>query len=339
MSDDGRFAFNLNETGSEIAVSKEYPVFRTVNLDPKFLLAKLNYSPDFKAFALSQKAGGTRTRLYFSKLRAWQTLLPSLAEQEKIANCLTSLDEVIAAQGRKLEALKTYKRGLMQQLFPREGDTFPRLRHPEFRAAPKWGAVSLGELLAEKPAYGVNAPAVPYSENLPTYLRITDIDDDGRFIAEGKASVAVEATAANYLNEGDIALARTGASVGKSYLYRKEDGRLVFAGFLIRIRPNKEKIVPAFLSSFLGTQQYWDWVRVTSTRSGQPGINGGEYCTLPVPIPPPGAKGDELAEQQRIANILSSIDALIVVESEKLDSLKIHKKGLMQQLFPSPSEI
>src|SRR5690554_4807931 len=88
MSDDGQFAFNLNETGSEIAVSKEYPVFQPVGLHPKFLLAKLNHSQDFKAFALSQKAGGTRTRLYFSKLREWRTLLPSLAEQQKIADCL-----------------------------------------------------------------------------------------------------------------------------------------------------------------------------------------------------------------------------------------------------------
>jgi type I restriction enzyme, S subunit len=138
MSDDGKFAFNLNETGSEIAVSKEYPVFRTVDLDPKFLFAKLNDSLDFKAFALSQKAGGTRTRLYFSKLRAWETFLPPRAEQKKIADCLTSLDEVIATQRRKVEALKIFKRGLMQQLFPREGETLPRLRFPEFSDAPEW---------------------------------------------------------------------------------------------------------------------------------------------------------------------------------------------------------
>jgi type I restriction enzyme S subunit len=237
-----------------------------------------------------------------------------------------------------VEALKTYKCGLMQQLFPREGETCPRLRFPEFRDAPEWGAVPMGELLTEKPEYGVNAPAVPYSANLPTYLRITDIDDDGRFIAEGKVSVAVDVKDDNYLNEGDIVLARTGASVGKSYLYRKEDGRLVFAGFLIRIRPNREKIVSAFLSSFLTTQQYWDWVRVTSARSGQPGINGSEYSSFPIPIPP-GTKGGELAEQRRVANCLSALDAGIAAESEKLDTLKTHKKGLAQQLFPSPEEV
>jgi len=149
MSDDGQFVFNLNETGGEIAVSKEYPVFQTVNLDRYFLLAKLNHSQDFKAFALSQKAGGTRTRLYFSKLRSWETYLPSLAEQQKIANCLSSLDELIAAQGRKVEALKTYKRGLMQQFFPREGETYPRLRFPEFRDTPKWKSRELGSMTSK----------------------------------------------------------------------------------------------------------------------------------------------------------------------------------------------
>ena len=80
MSDDGFFKFNINETGGKIAVSKEYPVFSTKGLNPSFLLAKLNDGIDFKHFALSQKAGGTRTRLYFSRLCEWRTLLPSPAE-------------------------------------------------------------------------------------------------------------------------------------------------------------------------------------------------------------------------------------------------------------------
>lgn len=261
---------------------------------------------------------------------------PQLDEQQKVADCLTSLDEVIAAQGRKVEALKAHKRGLMQQLFPREGETRPRLRFPEFRSAPEWSTVPLGELLEGKPEYGVNAPAVPFSPSLPSYLRITDIDTEGRFVSAGKVSVDIDATAENYLSDGDIALARTGASVGKSYCYREEDGRLVFAGFLIRIRPNRRKAVPTFVSSFLTTQQYWNWVHVISARSGQPGINGTEYAALPIPIPPSSGKGEELAEQQRIADCLSSLDTQITAESNQLAALKTHKQGLMQQLFPVP---
>jgi type I restriction enzyme S subunit len=335
MSDDGRFAFNTNETGREIAVSKEYPVFQAINLDRRFLLAKLNYSLEFKSFAVSQKAGGTRTRLYFSKLQTWKTLLPSLAEQQKIADCLASLDEVLAIQRRKAEALRAHRAGLMQQLFPREGENVPRLRFHQFRDRPEWSVVPLGALIVGKPGYGVNAPAVPYSKELPTYLRITDISDDGRFLTQGKASVDIDASDDNYMSEGDIALARTGASVGKSYRYRKEDGRLVFAGFLIRIRPDGKKVVPALLSSFLRTPRYWEWVRFISARSGQPGINGNEYAALPIPIPPPSATEDPLAEQHRIADCFSSLDTQITAVAQRLDALHFHKKGLMQQLFPS----
>jgi len=257
------------------------------------------------------------------------------AEQHRIASCLSSLDDLIAAERQKLDALKAHKKGLMQRLFPREGETRPRLRFPEFQTAPEWGTAPLGELLARTPEYGVNEPAVPYSEHLPTYLRITDIDDDGRFPSGPKVSVDIAATADNYLYEGDIVLARTGASVGKSYRYRTSHGRLVFAGFLIRIRPNTAKIDPVFLSNFLTTNTYWDWVRITSTRSGQPGLNGAEYASLKVPLPPEGTKG--LLEQHRIATCLSSIDDLIAAQSDKLEALKIHKRGLMQQLFPIPA--
>ncbi|MEL6353724.1 MAG: hypothetical protein AAFR58_18520, partial [Cyanobacteria bacterium J06627_28] len=103
----------------------------------------------------------------------------------------------------------------------------------------------------KKPDYGVNAPAVPYSDDLPAYLRITDISNEGYYLCDQKVSVKIEAKDENYLSEGDIVLARTGASVGKSYKYRKEDGNLVFAGFLIRIRPDPQKLDSTFLFTFL----------------------------------------------------------------------------------------
>ena len=256
------------------------------------------------------------------------------SEQQKIADCLTSIDALITAQTQKLDALKTHKKGLMQQLFPAAGETVPRLRFPEFLDAGEWETVPMGSLLVRYPEYGANAPAVPYSEDLPTYLRITDISEDGCFLSESKVSVGIAATDDNYLELGDIVLARTGASVGKSYRYRKEDGRLVFAGFLIRIRPEPKKVNPIFLSNFLTTQQYWSWVGVTSARSGQPGINGTEYSSLPVPVPSSEVDDNELSEQQKIADCLASLDELITAQRQKIDALKAHKKGLMQQLFP-----
>jgi len=255
---------------------------------------------------------------------------PLKAEQQKIADCLGSLDDLIAAHSRKLAALQDHKKGLLQQLFPAEGETTPKRRFPEFEGAGEWKRVSLRKLLIEQPRYGVNAAAVQFSEKLPKYIRITDISESGKLLSAKKASVDVTPTKHNTLKIGDIALARTGASVGKSYQFHPKDGQLVFAGFLIRIRINPEDAIAYFISSFINTDEYWNWVRVTSPRGGQPGINGEEYAALPVPVPP------SKAEQQKIADCLSDLDATITAETEQIAALKTHKQGLMQQLFPNP---
>lgn len=264
----------------------------------------------------------------FIRISVYTPLIP---EQQKIADCLSSLDELIAAQIQKRDALKAHKKGLMQQLFPTEGETVPKLRFPEFKDAPEWEEKQLGHCLLTHPEYGVNAPAVPYSESLPTYLRITDISEDGVFNTDQKVSVGINITSENYLIDGDIVLARTGASVGKSYRYKIADRQLVFAGFLIRIRPDDSKASSVFIYYTLTTDFYWKWIHVTSARSGQPGINGNEYASFPVLLP-------KMDEQQKVADCLSSLEGLIAAQSKKIDVLKAHKKGLMQQLFPSIDE-
>ena len=287
----------------------------------------------WSSVSLIDHAGGVVPAVSKSALENVPLCYPSdPAEQQRIADCLGSLDDLIAADGRKLEALRQHKQGLMQQLFPQPGETRPRLRFPEFEDAPDWEEVTLGTLLDRPPDYGVNAAAVPFSESLPTYIRITDINDDGQFASRARVSVDIDATDEQYLEDGDIVLARTGASVGKSYRYREEDGCLVYAGFLIRVRPNPERLLSQFLAAYLSTWSYWDWVRLTSERSGQPGINATEYASIPLPLPPDRRT---LAEQQKIADCLTSIDDQLNAQARKLDTLKQHKQGLLQQLFPS----
>lgn len=145
-------------------------------------------------------------------------------------------------------------------------------------------------------------------------------------------SVDISASISHYLAPGDIVLARTGASVGKSYKYDPKDGKLVFAGYLIRVRPAPSKLNSEFLSNFLRTRQYWRWVEQTSARSGQPGINGTEYAEMPIPLPPIPD------EQQKIADCLTSLDDLIRAEEGRLEALRAHKRGLMQRLFPAPGQ-
>ena len=141
-----------------------------------------------------------------------------------------------------------------------------------------------------------------------------------------KVSVNVHDDKDYYLNEGDIVFARTGATVGKSYLYKLSDGRLVFAGFLIRFTIDTRHLIPYYLKSYVSTSRYWYWVKLTSQRSGQPGINANEYCSLLVTIPP-------LPEQRKIAEVLSTWDRAIEKQTLLVEKVELRKKGLMQQLL------
>ena len=250
-----------------------------------------------------------------------------LKEQQKIADCLSSLDDLIEATNRKIEALKEHKKGLMQRLFPKDGENVPELRFPEFQGTKGWDKCLLGDFLLEPPRYGINAPAVPFQKELATYIRITDISENGTFVPSPKVSVDKDNIDNFYLNVGDLVFARTGASVGKCYEYREKDGKLVFAGFLIKITPNPTRLSSDFLFQYTFSKQYLKWVNLTSTRSGQPGINSKELFSMSLCLP-------KKQEQQKIADCLSSLDELIEATSRKVEILKEHKKGLMQQLFP-----
>lgn len=189
-----------------------------------------------------------------------------------------------------------------------------------------WEVMRLEDLCHNEGDYGINAPATDFSDKLPTYLRITDIDDDGKFIIANKASVNNPNSGSYHLKDGDIVFARTGATVGKTYLYNREDGDLVFAGFLIRFSPNAQKIVPYYLKAYTNTSTYWKWVKITSQRSGQPGINATEYCSLQIPVPP-------LAEQRKIAEVLGVWDEAIEKQARLIEKLALRKRGLMQRLL------
>jgi len=189
-----------------------------------------------------------------------------------------------------------------------------------------WDIVKLGSVLKEKPKYGINAAAVEYSDDLPTYLRITDIDDSGNYKPEKKASVNDKDYKNYILKENEIVFARTGATVGKSYLYNEKDGELIYAGFLIRVSPNTKKLNSIFLKNFTDTHKYWNWIQLMSARSGQPGVNGEEYSIMPIPLPP-------LKEQEKIAEILTTWDEAISKQEELIKAKEEQKKGLMQKLL------
>jgi type I restriction enzyme S subunit len=246
-------------------------------------------------------------KINMDELKKTKVLLPSLPEQQKIADCLSSLDKVIDLEAQKLDALKAHKKGLMQQLFPSEGETIPGLRFPKFRDAGGWEVKQLGEV-----------------------CQMTA----GEFVAASKIK---EATANNlypcyggnglrgftetFTHEGIYPLiGRQGALCGNITL---ATGKFHATEHAVVVAPRKNTV-----TNWL----YYQLVRLNlnqfATGQAQPGLSVANLNGVPVAIP------QEEDEQQKIAVCLSSLDEVIDLQTQKLDALKAHKKGLMQQLFP-----
>jgi len=246
-------------------------------------------------------------------------LVPPINEQKKIVNLISEFKKLIKIINSLMIKKKNIQLGTIQELLS------GKKRLEGF--SKKWKIKPMGDCLIKKPEYGINAPAVEYSYNLPAYIRITDISEDGRFLHKTKKSVNNLNSDQFILEDGDIVFARTGASTGKSYLYDPEDGKLVFAGFLIRCKIDSKKIIPQYLKKFTETKEYWNWVKKTSMRSGQPGINANEYSKLPVLIP-------DIEEQKIIAQILVDMDSEIKELETTRDKYIMIKEGMMQKLLP-----
>ena len=197
----------------------------------------------------------------------------------------------------------------------------PALRFPEFTG--EWMKCKFGEI-ATGFDYGMNAAAKPY-DGQNKYIRITDIDEVSSTYNNSSIVSPDGILSENYVvNEGDILLARTGASTGKSYLYRKSDGKLYYAGFLIRA--NVAEHNPYFVFSQLHTHRYWRWVSIMSARSGQPGINSLEYASFPIFT-------TTLKEENKISSLLSLIDKRIATQNKIIDKLQSLIKGIRNDVF------
>lgn len=246
----------------------------------------------------------------------------SVTEQQKIAECLSSLDEVIAAQSQKVDALKTHKKGLMQQLFPREGETQPRLRFCEFGNKGVWVTAALGQLAKY--------------ENGKAYEK--DIAENGKYIVVNSRFISTDGavrkyTRAEYLiaKASEVLMVLSdlpkGRALAKCY-FVDEDERYAVNQRICRLTPTRidGKFLYYVLNRHPRLLAYDDGLNQTH-------LSKSSVTECPLFIP------QEKKVQQLIADCLSSLDALVTAEAQKLEVLKLHKKGLMQQLFPSPEDM
>ena len=245
----------------------------------------------------------------------------SFKEQQKIADCLSSIDELIDAESRKLKALEKYKKGLMQKLFPAEGKTLPEWRFPEFQGCGEWKSKSIGKACkmfsggtpdtSKKEFYGGTIPFIRSAEinKSSTELFITE---------EGFKN-----SSAKMVKKGDILIALYGANSGEVAL-SKIDGAINQAILCLRHETNNVFVYHYFT-------HMKNWIISKYIQGGQGNLSGQIIKSVNLYFP-------KAEEQQKIADFLSEIDTMITGQSNKVEQLKAHKKGLMQGLFPSFEE-
>jgi type I restriction enzyme S subunit len=252
-------------------------------------------------------------------------------EQQKIASCLSSLDDLIAAHSQKLELLKDHKKGLMQNLFPQEGEKVPKVRFKEFENDGEWRQKKLENFIDLFTGIPLKSEELTDDRSGIPILRGINItegyirhskDIDKYFLGD------LENLDKLLVQENDIVIAMDGSKVGKNVaLISKEDERSILIQRVARIRPTNEVNI-RFIYQYFISDIFRSYVDTVNTSSGIPHISAQQIKDFEVGLPP------NIQEQQKIASCLSSLDSIITAQTEKIEQLKLHKKGLMQGLFP-----
>jgi type I restriction enzyme S subunit len=254
----------------------------------------------FIDYVMAGAKGVKMPRGDIGSMKEYPAFYPSKPEQQKIADCLASLDERITLEAQKLDTLKTHKKGLMQQLFPAVGETLPKLRFPEFREAGEWEAKPFDELFT--------------IGNGKDYKHLSN--GDVPVYGSGGYMLSVN----DYLHDGEsVCIGRKGTINNPMFL----TGKFWTVDTLFYTHSFND-CLPRFIYSIF---QNIDWIKHNEA-GGVPSLSKTNIGKIKVAVPKP-------KEQQKIADCLTSIDERITLEAQKLDTLKTHKKGLMQQLFPA----
>lgn len=275
----------------------------------------------FKQFAKVVEGQNVKN-LYFAELEPLEIGIPTLPEQQKIAECLSSLDDLIKAEGERLEALRTHKKGLMQNLFPRAGETTPRLRFPEFQGSGEWELFRLNDI-APRVRERVEASALDETNYISTENLLPN------FMGVKKSNSPPSSGTLSAFLLGDILSSNIRPYLNKVWHSDRNGG----ASNDVLVFRAGERINNTFLSFILKNEMFISYVMEGAKGVKMPRGDINSIENYPIAVPK-----IESGEQHRIAECLSSLDGLITAQSDKIGALELHKKGLMQGLFPETGD-
>lgn len=325
MSDDSIFKFNQNVFKTPVLVSKEYPVFKSnSNTNQDFLLFHLNNSPQFLKFSTMQKLGGTRVRLYFKNLKTYKLLIPTFEEQKQIGSFFSCLNDTIALHQQKLELLKKTKKGYLQKMFPKNGETVPEIRFEGFSGT--WKKCNLVSLFEKGGSGGTPKSTVKkyYEGDIP-FLSISDISNSNGFIYDTEKHISnegVKNSSAWIVPKGAISLAMY-ASVGKvAILNTTAATSQAFYNMVFENDSLRDFIYQRLTKASIEGE----WIKLISTGT-QANLNAEKVKKFEFYIP------SEKEEVKKISNFLMKVDSFIASNKDEIKNLEILKKSLLQKMF------
>ena len=312
--------------------STEFIVYDTKKNDCHFI-HKLLLSQSFIDVVNSSTYGAKMPRANSEFINNIYTQIPPIQEQQHIATYLDQkcgeIDELITLQEEMITKLQSYKQSVITEAVTKGLDKNVPLKDSGIEwigeIPEHWTFTVFKKFLSEPMQYGANEPAEECNYNDPRYIRITDIKDDGTLRDDTFKSLPLEKAKEYMLNKGDLLFARSGATVGKTFLY-KEDYAACFAGYLIKARCNKNVLLPNFVFYYTLSNVYQNWKNSIFIQSTIQNIGADKYSVMPIIVP-------SLSEQQSIADYLdqkcSEIDELISIKQQKIEKLKAYTKSLI----------
>lgn len=317
---------------NEATINPSLVLIKNIKCQGKFLYYYLNSESTLTLISILNTATAV-PMISQNQIENMPIPIPSSVEQQSIANYLDQkcgeIDELITLQEEMITKLQSYKQSVITEAVTRSLDKNAPLKDSGVEWIGKipahWICAVFKKFLLEPMQYGANEPAEECNYNDPRYIRITDIKDDGTLRDDTFKSLSLDKAKEYMLVKGDLLFARSGATVGKTFLYN-EDYTACFAGYLIKARCNKNELIPNFVFYYTLSNVYQNWKNSIFIQSTIQNIGADKYSLMPIIVPP-------ISEQQTIADYLdqkcSEIDELISIKQQKIEKLKDYKKSLI----------